>query len=117
MQYNTNKRMSLKRFGCLLLLVPAISGWAAELPAPVVRHTFDAPFGFTEPNAAGSGYLAIIPRNTIQQEVPRREPGMFGNAVRHAGRQNIKSTFPVGNVFTVVYCPRRGRHGTGKEAD
>ncbi len=55
MQYTTNEMTSLRRFGGLLLLMPAISGWAAELPAPVVRYTFDAPFGFTEPNAAGSG--------------------------------------------------------------
>lgn len=92
----------MKTLLCLLLGL-AITVRAADVPQPVLRYTFDAPFGFEEPNAVGSGYAAIIPRNSIQQSAPKREPGIFGNAVRPGLRQNIKSTFPAGKVFTVSF--------------
>lgn len=76
---------------------------ALDVPMPVVRYTFDAPFGFEEANAVGTGYPAIIPRNSVQQGPPRRSPGVFGNAVSPGVRQNIRSTFPAGKEFTVSF--------------
>lgn len=94
--------MNLKKLGSALFLgLLMLSIGAAEIPAPVLRYTFDAPFGFKEPNAIGKGNEALIPRNTIQQEAPRREAGVFGNAIRSARRKNIVSTFPVGKKFTI----------------
>ncbi len=96
--------MGLKGSGIALsLVVLAVSGWAAEMPVPVVRYTFDAPFGFREPNAARSGYPATVPRNSIQQAAPRREPGVFGNALRHADRVPVQTTFPASGDFTVYF--------------
>lgn len=81
----------------------AVTAQAVEVPSPVVRYTFDAPFGYEEPNAIGIDYPAIIPRATVQHRAPIRAPGLFGNAVRPGIRQNIKSTFPAGKEFTVSF--------------
>lgn len=70
---------------------------------PVARYTFDAPFGFVEPNAIGAEYEAHVKRANGQQSPPRREPGVFGDAIRHGNRAAVTSTFPAGSEFTISF--------------
>ena len=86
---------------------------ASELPAPVARYTFNAPFGFIEPNAIGADFEAQVKRANSQQSPPQREPGLFGNAVRHGNRSAVFSTFPAGKSFTVSFwmLPEAGNAG------
>lgn len=76
---------------------------AADLPSPVARYTFDAPFGYLESNAIGASYEAEVRRANFQQFPSRREPGIFGNAVRHGNRSAVYSTFPAGMEFTISF--------------
>lgn len=96
-------KRSRRLTGILFAIMLVTTGWAAEIPAPVVRYTFDAPFGFEEPNAVGTAYPAIVPRNSYQQAAPRREPGLFGNALRRADRRPVLATFPAKADFTVTF--------------
>jgi len=75
----------------------------AALPPPIVRYTFDAPFGFIEPNAAAAGYEAHAWRNNHQCTIAKREPGLFGRAIRHAGRGAIDTLFPADKTSTVSF--------------
>lgn len=90
----------------LLLIGCAFHLQAVDVPYPVLRYTFDAPFGYEEPNAIGTEYPAFIPRNSVQHPAPSRQSGVFGNAIRPGLRQNIKSTFPAGKEFTVSFWMR-----------
>jgi len=90
------------------LQIPEPKTWEAdadapEIPAPVARYTFDAPFGFIEPNVAGAGHDALVLRNSFQHPMARRERGRFGNAIRRAERTNVQTTFPAEGDFTVSF--------------
>lgn len=87
----------------LMSMSAVLSEDVQRIPAPVARYTFDDPFGFQEPNAIGADYAAVVTRNNIQQSPPRREPGVFGNALRHGNRAAVASVFPADRTFTVSF--------------
>ena len=71
--------------------------------APVLRYTFDKPYGFYEENAISPSFPAEIKRANFQQFPAKREKGLFGNALRHGNRSAVYAKFPAKKVFTLSF--------------